>query len=146
MKSGNIKSNRASATFIHRLNYGEVFVFGSNLAGRHGKGAAVQALRWGAKLGIGEGLMGNTYAIPTKNQKLKPLSLEEIKVHINRFEKTVSEMPEKNFLVTKIGCGYAGYDEEIIAPLFYEVSKYPNVYLPVTFWEIINRKKISENG
>lgn len=96
-----------------------VFVFGSNLAGRHGKGAALEASRhWGATYGYGAGRMGNAYAIPTKGYGLRPLRLLDIMVYVEHFLNYVQAHPELTFLVTRIGCGLAGYSDAQIAPMF----------------------------
>jgi hypothetical protein len=96
-----------------------VFVFGSNLAGRHGKGAALWAKQHrGAIYGQGEGLQGNSYAIPTKDAKLRSLPLDEIANNICTFLEFALEHPELSFLVTPIGCGLAGYRQEQIKPYF----------------------------
>lgn len=97
----------------------QIFVFGSNLAGRHGKGSALEALRsWQATYGQAEGLQGRAYAIPTKDHQLRPLSLEEIKAGVNRFIAYARSTPHLCFLVTKIGCGLAGYREDQIRCMF----------------------------
>jgi hypothetical protein len=98
-----------------------IFVFGSNLAGRHGKGAALFARKnYGAKLGVGRGRTGNAYAIPTKDADLRPLALLQIEREVNDFlSYAIAHMDEK-FLVTKIGCGLAGYTNEQIAPFFHD--------------------------
>lgn len=97
----------------------EVFVFGSNLAGRHGLGAAKFARdRCGAKYGIGTGFTGNSYALPTKDQNLRVMSLVKIQAQIEHFKFVAQLHPDKVFLVTKIGCGLAGYKDHEIAPLF----------------------------
>lgn len=96
-----------------------VFVFGSNLAGRHGLGAARRAHEaYGAEMGVGEGMTGNSYAIPTKDENLNVLPLEAIKLYVNRFKAYAHKNSDLKFYVTKIGCGLAGYKEEEIAPLF----------------------------
>jgi hypothetical protein len=101
----------------------EVFVFGSNLAGRHGAGSAKEALiHHGAIYGQGVGRQGNSYAIPTKDEKLRTLPLDEISCHVAFFkvyaaEKMLTE-PDLRFRIVKIGCGLAGYSEEEIAPMF----------------------------
>ena len=96
-----------------------IFVFGSNLAGRHGKGAAKTALRrYGAIYGQGVGRQGNAYAIPTKDDQLNILSLARIAVYVADFLTYAREHPTLTFQVTKIGCGLAGYTEDQIAPLF----------------------------
>lgn len=108
-----------------------VFVFGSNLAGRHGKGAALWARQHrGAIYGQGEGLQGNSYAIPTKDHNLNTLSREEIRRHVDTFLHFAS-MSKLTFQLTPIGCGLAGYRPEQIAPMF--AGAPPNVILPPEF-------------
>lgn len=100
---------------------GHVFVFGSNTAGIHGAGAARTAYDlYGAQYGQGEGLQGESYAIPTKNMDLKTLPLHVIEQHVEKFLEFAWENPKLNFFVTKIGCGLAGYTEEQVAPMFRE--------------------------
>lgn len=96
----------------------EVFVFGSNLAGIHGAGAAKQAIRYGAKYGHGIGQYGNTYAIPTKDYDIKTLPLESIKAYVDRFKRITLAHPDVKFFVTRVGCGLAGYSDREIAPMF----------------------------
>lgn len=96
-----------------------VFVFGSNLAGRHGAGAAKSAyLHHGALMDIGLGSMGDSWAIPTKDRNIKTLSLKEIEIYVNTFLTYAFKTPERMFYVTRIGCGLAGYKNENIAPMF----------------------------
>lgn len=96
-----------------------IFVFGSNRAGRHGKGAALYARQHhGAIYGRGEGLQGESYAIPTKDEQVQSLDLDQIRVHVHRFVDFASLHPELQFLVTRIGCGLAGYTDADIAPMF----------------------------
>lgn len=96
-----------------------VFVFGSNAEGVHGAGAAKAAIRYGAKRGIGDGPSGRTYAIPTKRTWREPgLSIEWIRVGVEGFLNYAICHPERVFVVTRIGCGYAGYHDRDIAPLF----------------------------
>lgn len=98
---------------------GEIFVFGSNLAGIHGAGAAKVAVKFGAKYGVGIGVRGNTYAIPTKDQYIQTLPLEEIEFRIKEFcDYTRNYGNGKKFFVTAVGCGLAGYKDRHIAPLF----------------------------
>jgi hypothetical protein len=123
--------------FINELKDKEIFVFGSNEAGIHGKGAAKQAKRWGAKNGIGEGLSGHTYAIPTKNKDIETLSLHKIQKYVNRFIEYAFWHSELTFLVTKIGCGLAGYKEEDIAPMFYDAVGKKNIILHESFRKIL---------
>lgn len=96
----------------------QVFVFGSNTAGRHGKGAAKQALRYGAKYGRGIGISGMTYAIPTKDSDLLVLPLEVIAAYIDRFRRFSRSNPNISFFITSVGTGLAGYRDKDIAPLF----------------------------
>lgn len=109
-----------------------IFVFGSNLAGRHGKGAALFARRHhGAIYGQGEGLQGQSYAIPTKDGTLRPLPLGVIEQHVRTFLAFAQAHPDLQFQVTPIGCGLAGYKPEQIAPMFRLTTN--NVYLPDVF-------------
>lgn len=98
---------------------GEVFVFGSNLAGIHGAGAALEAKKnFGAKQGQGRGYWGNSYAIPTKDVKINTLAKGDIKGYINDFISFAGYAPNLEFWVTAVGCGLAGYKDADIAPYF----------------------------
>lgn len=110
----------ANGYFPGELNDGtHIFVFGSNEAGRHGRGAAKTAKReWQAKEGTGEGIQGNSYGIPTKNPKIQTLPIGQIRRYIATFIEYAKQNPEKTFLVTRIGCGLAGYREVDISPYF----------------------------
>lgn len=104
-----------------------IFVFGSNLGGRHGKGAAYHAkLHHGAIQGQGEGLQGQSYAIPTKDRYLNVLDLKTIYWYITLFIEFAREHPEMDFDVTPVGCGLAGYDQSDIKPFFHNPP--PNVH------------------
>jgi len=116
---------------ITRLEPNEVFVFGSNLAGRHGKGAAKTALKFGAIYGQGTGPMGQSYAIATKDECLCTLDETEIEAQVTKFLDYARQNPDIRFLVTEIGCGLAGYEPKDIAPMFR--GKPPNVVLPASF-------------
>ncbi len=131
-------NNRITPELITELKDNEIFVFGSNLAGKHGKGAAKCAMKFGAIYGQGCGIQRNAYAIPTKDFWFKVLSIKEIKFYVDDFIKFAKIIPEKIFLVTKIGCGLSGYEPKDIAPLFKGAIKLENVYLPQEFWEILN--------
>ncbi len=107
-----------------------IFVFGSNLAGIHGAGAARTALeQHGAVWKVGEGLAGNSYAIPTKNGMLHTLPLDDIKQYVDRFIQFAKLRTDLQFFVTRIGCGLAGYSDYDIAPLFKDSPD--NCELPV---------------
>lgn len=118
---------------IQVLKKNEIFVFGSNEAGIHGAGAAKKAMDFGAVYGVGFGLQGQTFAIPTKDYLVKTLSLKEIKAYVDDFLKFAESRKDLTFLVTKIGCGLAGYTFEDIAPMF-EGSNMENVVLPREFY------------
>ncbi len=105
-----------------------VFVFGSNLAGRHGKGAALHALKhYGAKYYVGVGRTGNAYAVPTKDHLLKVLTLDEIGRHLADFITYAKEHPEDIFMLTPIGTGLAGYSREQIYSLLKQFDVPSNV-------------------
>jgi len=107
----------------------EVFVFGSNLAGRHGKGAALYARKFhGAVYGVGVGLTGNSYAIPTKGYNLEILPLETIAKYVEQFKEFAVNNPQYTFKVTRVGCGLAGYKDADISPMF--KGSPPNCILP----------------
>lgn len=107
-----------------------IFVFGSNLAGRHGRGAALYAKKhYGAVYGVGVGRTGNAYAIPTKDAYLQTIPLPRIKDHVNDFIAYARQHRELTFNVTRVGCGLAGYRDDNIAPMF--VNAPPNCILPV---------------
>lgn len=112
-----------------------IFVFGSNLAGIHGAGSALEALKnHGAIRGIGIGLQGNSYAIPTKDSNFNSLSLEAIAYHIEYFEMFAIAHHNLYFKLVEIGCGLAGYTPKQIGPLF--KNRMPNVHYPKSFlWE-----------
>lgn len=96
-----------------------ITVFGSNLSGIHGAGAARYAFdHLGAVWGQGEGLMGKCYALPTKGYNISFMSLPAVKVYIEHFLEIAADHPELNFKVTRIACGLAGFKDEEIAPLF----------------------------
>lgn len=120
---------------ISTLRPDEVFVFGSNLKGMHGGGAALAAWRhFGAKLGQGVGLQGQSYAIPTMQG-----GPETIRPYVDEFIEFARQHRELVFYVTRIGCGIAGFRDEDIAPLFAQAVELDNVILPRSFWELIVR-------
>ena len=120
---------RISPDMITSLQPDEVFVFGSNLAGMHGGGAARLALeRFGAIWGPGVGLQGQSYAIPTMQG-----GVETIAPYVDEFIGFARQHPELKFLVTEIGCGIAGFTPAEIAPLFARALDVGNIYLPARF-------------
>ena len=131
-------NNRVTPDNVTSIKENEVFVFGSNLGGRHGKGAAKTALGWGAKWGQAFGLQGKTYGIPTKDASIRRvLNIEEIKRYVDEFIYFASNNKDKVFYVTEIGCGLAGYKPKEIAPLFQNCLGLENVKLPYRFWQKI---------
>ncbi len=123
---------RITPDWIMKLAPNEVFVFGSNLDGMHAGGAARIAMhQFGAVWGQGAGAQGQSYAIPTMQD-----SVDKIKPYVTEFMEYVQKPENRNkkFLVTRIGCGIAGFRDEDIAPLFEKAKKLENVYLPMSFW------------
>lgn len=128
---------RITPDIISHLNPNEVFVFGSNLLGKHMSGAARTAFeKFGAQMGIGLGLQGQSYAIPTMN-----VDLSLIESYVRTFILYAKNNLKNRFYVTPIGCGIAGYKPEQIAPLFIEAIDCVNIFLPNSFWRIIEKKK-----
>jgi hypothetical protein len=126
---------RTTSDEIKKLEQGQIFVFGSNLSGRHGKGAAKTALGWGAKWGQGAGLQGRTYGIPTKDASIRrTLTVIEIKPFVDEFIEFAKNNSDMIFLVTEIGCGLAGHKHKDIAPLFVDAVGVENIHLPEKFW------------
>ncbi|MBO5297312.1 MAG: hypothetical protein J6B03_06935 [Candidatus Homeothermus sp.] len=118
---------------ITSLEQDEIFVFGSNLAGIHAGGAARVAYeRFGAIMGQGVGIQGQSYAIPTMHG-----GVEEIKPYVDEFIALAREWDQNTFYVTRIGCGIAGFTDEEIAPLFADAIELYNVRLPESFYNII---------
>lgn len=127
---------RIAPSHINELRANEVFVFGSNLAGRHGGGAARIAVeKFGAIWGQGVGKQGQCYAIPTMQG-----GVETIKPYVDEFVEYAQKHTDEKFLVTRIGCGIAGFSDEEIAPLFSEATKISNIYLPSGWWHLLNNK------
>jgi len=115
-----------------------IFVFGSNEAGRHGRGAALWALQnRGAIYGRGEGLQGSSYGIPTKDKRIRTLPLAKIDQNVGRFLRFAEANPQLTFQLTPIGCGLAGYDHAEIAPMFKAAPG--NVILPAEFRAALGR-------
>ena len=130
---------RTTPDIITKLNDNEIFIFGSNLSGRHGKGAAKTALGWGAKWGQAKGLQGRTYGIPTKDASIRrTLTIEEIKPFVDEFIEFAKANENLTFLVTEIGCGLAGLKPKEVAPLFKHAVNVLNIYLPSRFWHKVS--------
>lgn len=124
-----MENRRITPEFITTLRENEVFVFGSNLRGIHAGGAArMAALHFGAEMGKGVGIQGQSYAIPTMQG-----GVETIKPYVDDFINFAKQHPELHFLVTPIGCGIAGFEPENIAPLFTAARDMENVWLPASF-------------
>lgn len=135
MENINIKKDRVSPWMIVQLQPDEIFVFGSNVNGAHAGGAARTAVeKFGAIWGQGEGLQGQSYAIPTME------GLDSMEAAINRFIEFAELHQEYKFLVTPIGCGIAGYSPIQIAPLFRHAVHLENVCLPESFWDVLGIK------
>ena len=126
---------------INELKANEVFVFGSNLAGAHAGGAARVALdKFGAVWGQGVGLQGQSYAIPTMQG-----GVETIKPYVDEFFSFAKSHTELVFLVTRIGCGIAGFKDEEIAPLFADALNIGNIILPETFDKILRTPSLKSD-
>lgn len=122
---------------VTSLGKDEIFVFGSNLAGNHAGGAArVACERFGAIMGQGVGIQGQSYAIPTMQG-----GVETIKPYVDDFIELAREWDQTTFYVTRIGCGIAGFNDSEIAPLFTEAMDLYNVRLPKSFVDEINKLK-----
>lgn len=131
------KRGRVSQEFITSLQPNEIFVFGSNLAGMHGGGAArIALMKFGAVMGNGVGIQGQSYAIPTMQG-----GIETISPYVDDFIEYAKAHPQQQFLVTPIGCGIAGFVPEEIAPLFAKAMEVKNISLPASFWEILENAR-----
>ena len=127
------KKGRITPSWIDSLKENEIFVFGSNLAGMHGGGAArIARLHFGAVMGKGVGLQGQSYAIPTMQG-----GVETIRPYVDDFIDFAEHHPDFHFLVTPIGCGIAGFEAVDIAPFFEKTKEMKNISLPESFWEVI---------
>ncbi|MCQ2339860.1 MAG: hypothetical protein MJZ79_03660 [Paludibacteraceae bacterium] len=128
-------SKRVSSDRINTLQDNEIFVFGSNKQGVHGGGAARYAMEhFGAEWGVGEGLTGQCYALPTMEGDAS------FRQAVKDFFNCAKQHPQKHFLVTAVGCGIAGYTVEQVALWFAHAVNHPNVYLPESFWKVIKEK------
>lgn len=128
---------RYTPEHITQLEPMEVFVFGSNLQGAHYGGAArIAHMRFGAEWGVGVGLRGQSYAIPTMQG-----GVETIAPYVDEFVAFAKAHPELEFLVTRIGCGIAGFEDREIAPLFAAAYDVENITLPREFCLVIETPK-----
>ncbi|MDD2513335.1 MAG: hypothetical protein PHS71_08820 [Proteiniphilum sp.] len=128
-------NNRVTPDYITDLEENEIFVFGSNLEGSHGGGAAKTAHnKFGAIWGQGVGLQGQSYGIPTMHG-----GEEEIRPYVEEFIDFARSNPDLTFLVTRVGCGIAGFHDSEIAPLFADATAVPNILLPESFWHYLTR-------
>ncbi|GAB0154576.1 DUF4326 domain-containing protein [Marinobacterium sp. BA1] len=135
---GDVLAEIANGHWDNLIPDSPVFCFGSNEAGRHGAGDAKTAIQHhGAVAGQGIGLAGDSYAVPTMNRMLRALPLATIKHHIADLIECAQAMPERTFMVTRIGCGLAGFTDDDIAPLFYDAP--PNMQLP-GIWEAMRSR------
>lgn len=131
---------QASPNHITKLKPNEVFVFGSNTLGIHGAGAALFAKQnFGAVQGVGIGLTGQCYAFPTKDGNLQTLHHRALLAQAQTFAEVVRYYKDKHFLVTMVGCGLAGRNPRYMAPLFRDVANLPNVFLPKSFIEELQK-------
>lgn len=131
---------------VESLQDGQVFVFGSNLIGNHSGGASLMAMeRFGAVWGQAEGPQGRCYAIPVdiRGEAVENVS-SYMKRHIDKFLAYTKEHQDLFFLVPRIGCGAAGFDEEFMAPFFKEAMMIENVSLPKTFVDILKSNEKDE--
>ena len=130
-------AGRITPEKVTELSKCEIFVFGSNLKGHHRGGASHMAYeRFGAEWGVAAGRTGKCYAIPTSH-----LNLDEIRPYVDKFIKYAESHPDNRFLVTRIGCGSAGYTDEEMAPLFQKATDLYNVTLPLKWKEILTRDR-----
>ena len=137
-----VTGDRITPENITSILENEVFVFGSNLSGKHGKGAAKTALGWGAKWGQAAGIQGKTYGIPTKDAAIRrTLTVKEIKPFVDDFIEW-AKYHGNTFYVTEIGMGLARIPLEQIAPLFTKAIPLSNVHLPKKFWDYYSVKGV----
>ncbi|NLO70209.1 MAG: hypothetical protein GX102_04550 [Porphyromonadaceae bacterium] len=128
------ESKRISPNFINSLKENEIFVFGSNLEGQHAGGAARIAYeKFGAVWGQGVGLQGQSYGIPTMHG-----GIDVIRPYVDEFIEFAKSNPQFKFLVTRVGCGIAGFKDKEMAPLFRETVEFENIYLPEKWLRILN--------
>lgn len=137
---------RITPKLITELDPNQIFVFGSNLSGIHGKGAAkIAHEKFGAEWGIGEGLTGNCYAFPTKAHDVKtPLTFKQMRNKMPAFWKAVKDNRDLDFFVTAVGTGYSRNSPTQMALLFSQAFLFDNVFLPKEWWRILS--EVAKNG
>lgn len=125
-------------SIVKTLPENTIFVFGSNMAGKHMGGAAKTAFQhFGALLGVGRGWSGQSFAIPTMNEHLQQMPLSQIQHYVEDFKIYTANHPKNTYFLTSIGCGVAGYKVEEIAPMFKGIS--PNVIFPESFRPFVEK-------
>lgn len=131
---------RITPEHITSLKQNEIFIFGSNSKGCHGKGAAKTAMKFGAIHGCPKGFQGKTYAIVTKDlsKGKRSVTLDSIQKQIDKLYLEILKRPELIFYVTPLGTALAGFKIIEIAPMFKQFINLKNVYLPKSFWEVLN--------
>lgn len=128
-------STRITPDYISDLEENEIFVFGSNLEGSHGGGAAKTAHeKFGALWGQGAGLQGQSYGIPTMHG-----GVDDIQPYVDELIDFAISNPDLIFLVTRVGCGIAGFHDSEIAPLFSRAADVQNISLPESFWYYLHK-------
>ena len=147
MKTRTFRTREFTPERIEELRPDEVFVFGSNLNGNHAGGAArLAAEKFGAIEGQAEGLQGQSYAIPTLDESMQKLPIDTIRKSFEKLYEFANENPDKVFLVTKVGCGIAGFEVEDIATMIKSLGDIPfNIILPMEFSRIRGVKGFDKN-
>lgn len=127
------KPKLVTPELVESLKPGQVYVYGSDLLGLHvGRTARLAVEKFGAVMGEGSGLWGQSYGIPTMQGPA-----ERVKPYVEEFTDFAKYHRDMKFLVTKVGCGIAGFDAREIAPMFKEASELKNVWLPQEFWDVL---------
>ena len=136
--AGGAFAERITPERVAALSSNEIFVFGSNDRGLHNGGAARAALhRFGAQMGVSEGIQGRSYAIPTVGANVGP---EEIRSAFRRLVDFAMAHPRLTFLVTALGCGHGGYTPDTMAPLLADGIHVSNIHYPLSFWEEFRKR------
>jgi hypothetical protein len=132
------------------LRPNQIVLIGTNESGIHGAGIALYALlHWGAESGKGFGPQGQTFGLPTKDWRIKTLSLDKVNFYVDRYIDWAQNFPATEHLVTKIGCGLAGYSVPDIAPMFKRCVRFNNFWLPqdfLDFYDGIYKAETNDEG